>query len=219
MNRYLFLFITLIFTSCSEFAFKEVSSTKDLTLISKYPLITDKEPLLLNIVSMMNSELIIQDSFIKHFEASWIYNLRSNNNFFKNIEVEVKEYQPIAIWMDESFLTQSGFIISPKHTSIDFDLVRLRGEEDKRFTLLEYSRKLQPTLTKIHKSIHSMVLNSGYLKVTTKDETTIFFDYKEFRGQLKRLEDLIKFELSSGNILNINRMDFRYKDGVAVQYS
>jgi len=110
-------------------------------------------------------------------------------------------------------------IISPTNYSINIDLISIHGAEEERFKLIECIRELQFQLIKVNKYIYSMTLENGDLKVLTRDSTLLFLDYKEFRGQLERLEDLIMFELSSGRLDNIKRLDFRYKNGVSVLFS
>ena len=217
------IFLTVLlfssFSGCMEFIENKDITSKHFVLVSKYPLISEREFLLKRITHLFNSEIVTQESFRNIFSKSWVNNIRSRNNWFKDTRIEIKEYQPLANWNHNSFLTQSGLIISPTNYSINIDLISIHGAEEERFKLIECIRELQFQLIKVNKYIYSMTLENGDLKVLTRDSTLLFLDYKEFRGQLERLEDLIMFELSSGRLDNIKRLDFRYKNGVSVLFS
>jgi cell division septal protein FtsQ len=220
MNKYFIIFLFLfIITSCSSFSSSGQFKLEDFKMTSKYPLISDEQFLDKKILSFINLKDSTQENFTNLFSTSWVNNLSSRNRWMQNLEVKIKEYQPTAYWNKDSYLTQSGIIISPDRTSLELDLVQLFGEESKRFKLIDFSRRLQLVLMKINKSVETLSLENGYLKALTSDSTLIFFDFYEFRGQLRRLEQLIQFELSSGNKKNLKRLDFRYKNGVAVLFS
>ena len=217
MSKFIVLiFYTALFFGCTDSLALKQKSGQDFILITKHPLISEKELLLESIIDLLDAGIVNQSSLSHIFSSSWVNNLRSNDPWFKNIKVEIEEYQPLAYWHGNSFLTQSGLIITPTNPSIDLDLITLEGEESYKYNLIDFSRKLQSLLIRINNNLHSLSLKNGYLKAITTEGLVIFFDFKEFRGQLERLEDLIMFELSSGNLENVRRLDFRYKNGVAV---
>ena len=67
--------------------------------------------------------------------------------------------------------------------------------------------------------IAEVEINSeGYIKATSITGVSFIFSEKDFRDQLERLESFISFELISGRLDDIKKMDFRYKNGVSVLF-
>ena len=74
-------------------------------------------------------------------------------------------------------------------------------------------------MNRLNKSIRSIELEEDdSLRITTDDQLVIVMNLRNFRDQLKRLEDFISFELISGKIELIKKMDLRYKKGLSISY-
>ena len=82
--------------------------------------------------------------------------MRSNHRPTQyKILVRIKEHQPLARWKDQGFLTHSGHLIYPKKSELDFNLITLRGPEESKFILLDYSRELEKQLNDDESSANS----------------------------------------------------------------
>ena len=86
--------------------------------------------------------------------------------------------------------------------------------------LLDYSREIQSQLNRFDAKISKLKIDSeGYVTATTASNSNFIFSQEDFRDQLERLESFISFELISGRLDDIKKMDFRYKNGVSVLFS
>ena len=84
--------------------------------------------------------------------------------------------------------------------------------------LFNDSRLLQHQLNRFNEYLVNVKTQQGYAEASTQSGLKIVFDQKDFREQLKRLEDFISFELLSGSLHNIRTIDMRYKNGVAIAF-
>ena len=167
-----------------------------------------------SIIDLLDAGIVNQSSLSHIFSSSWVNNLRSDDPWFKNIKVEIEEYQPLAYWHGDSFLTQSGLIITPSNPSIDLDLIILEGEESYKYNLIDFSRKLQSLLIRINNNLHSLSLKNGYLKAITAEGLVIFFDFKEF---LILCMSLLFVDIASEPPLKITLLpDFKHRPAASI---
>ena len=152
-------------------------------------------------------------------ENSWVKQLRIKSTNLENLKIDIKEYQPIAILNEDSFLTQDGHQINPKEVNLSLELVSLSCPEKKEKQLLEVNHHIQSQMNRLNKTVSSIELKEDdSLRITTNDQLVIVMNLRNFRDQLERLEDFISFELISGKINLIKQMDLRYKKGISISY-
>ena len=185
--------------------------------------------------SMMSSQDQIREAFIKLvldepskkeyllnklYQKSWVYSFQSKRKWPNKYELKIKEHQPIARWKDRKFITQSGVLINPENEVKKIDLITLIGPEEKKYELLDLSRRVQAQLNRFGATIESVILSSaGYLLITTSNGIEMTFSKKNFREQLERLEGFISIELFSGKLNQIKTMDFRYRNGISILFN
>ncbi|SVB17533.1 uncharacterized protein METZ01_LOCUS170387 [marine metagenome] len=207
--------IFLLFYGCS-------SSIEDIkfTLFFDHTAISNQEILMTKIPKLINEE---KESFINlspSYKKSWVYAFSAIKKWPNEVEVRVKEHQPLARWKDKGFLTHSGHIIFPEEPFIEMDLINLEGREDQSFVLLDNSRRIQSQLYRLGEILEEVELKqSGYFEAVTLSGMRLIFDQENFRDQLERLESFISFELVSGRNNYIQTVDFRYMNGISVLFS
>ena len=151
------------------------------------------------------------------FSSSWISTIKATQNFDNKIVVEFHEHQPVASLNQGRFLTQDGRIITPEDESKELKLLSIYGSDSEVGELLSYARLLQNILNlKGDHLISFKHIGSSFLEAHDNNDTRYSFTKGDFRVQLERLEQLILFELNSGNIDHNRYIDLRYKNAIAV---
>ncbi len=218
MKNLVLLTVFFCLVSCTEVNGIKTNSELDISITSKHKIISNQD--------------FINETFLRFFEgnskeigeltsdlyrSSWIYAFKFKRKWPNKYYIQVKEHQPLAIWKDKKFLTQSGISINPNENGPNINLIILDAPEADKFALLNISRQVQSQLNRFNSTVHEVRLTyAGYITLVTKEGAVLTFSKKNFREQLERLEDFISFELFSGKLNNIRTMDFRYKNGISV---
>jgi cell division septal protein FtsQ len=150
------------------------------------------------------------------FSNSWVSVIKATNTF-EEIHVEVKEHQPIASLDRGRFITQEGKIITPVGGNKFLKLVSIIGRDNEYLTLLDSTFLLQNILNLKGNSLITIEhRGSGFIEAVDNQSVMYRFNKEDFRVQLERLEELILFELNSGNNDDIRYIDLRYKNAIAI---
>ena len=212
-----FVFSTLFILGCEESAQIKINDQK-ITFSKNSPNLTEKTSISNSLINLDDKNLLKED-LQKLYENSWVKQLRIKSTNLENIKIDIKEYQPIAILNEDSFLTQDGHQINPKEVNLSLELVSLSCPEKKEKQLLEVNHLIQSQMNRLNKTVSSIELKEDdSLRITTNDQLVIVMNLRNFRDQLERLEDFISFELISGKINLIKQMDLRYKKGISISY-
>ena len=215
-----FLFFTLLavlFLGCSNSHNFATFKLDDVDLSSDHKIISSQKIVVSGIQGFLKNELDKKELSSVLYRDTWIYAIQSTFRWPSNLDIKIKEHQPLASWKNIGYLTQSGLIISPLENDLQLALVNLNGPENKKFELLEFTRKIQSQLNRYGENLAEVKINSeGTIKATSVRSVSLVFNEKNFRDQLERLEDFISFELISGRLNHIKNMDLRYKNGISV---
>ena len=219
MNQIVLLALILfVSVGCSNSIYN-VPKTEEISISSDHKIISSQSIISTGIQKLLEKELDHQQLTSILNRETWVFALQSTLRWPNKLDIKVKEHQPLANWKHKGYLTHSGLIITPQETNLDLVLITLEGPEDKKFSLLKISRKIQSQLNRYGSVLSQLNLSSeGYLTATTTQGRSLIFNEKSFRDQLERLEDFISFELFSGKLNNIKKMDFRYNNGVSVLF-
>ena len=219
MNQIVLLALILfVSVGCSNSIYN-VPKTEEISISSDHKIISSQSIISTGIQKLLEKELDHQQLTSILNRETWVFALQSTLRWPNKLDIKVKEHQPLANWQHKGYLTHSGLIITPQETNLDLVLITLDGPEDKKFSLLKISREIQSQLNRYGSVLSQLNVSSeGYLTATTTLGTSLVFNEKGFRDQLERLEDLISFELFSGKLNNIKKMDFRYNNGVSVLF-
>ena len=151
------------------------------------------------------------------FSNSWVSVIKATKTFDKELQIEVKEHQPIASLDRGRFITQEGKIITPAGGNKSLKLVSIIGKDNEYFTLLDSTFLLQDILNLKGNSLISIEhRGSGFIEAVDNESVMYRFNKEDFRVQLERLEELILFELNSGINDDIRYIDLRYKNAIAL---
>jgi len=212
------LLLSFLFLGCTNDNYISSIDKERISLIFNHKAISNKEILLKDITNILLNDNfhLKQESSI--YKNSWVYELESRIQWPDKIEVRVQEHKPLAEIKDKGFLTQSGHIIFPDKSDINLDLLILDANEKEILKTFHNSRELQKQLNRFNEYLVKVKTLQGYTEAITKSGLRIVFDQEDFREQLKRLEDLISFELLSGKLHDIRTIDMRYKNGVSISF-
>tara|TARA_Y100001970_G_scaffold290274_1_gene423375 strand:- start:30085 stop:30744 length:660 start_codon:yes stop_codon:yes gene_type:complete len=215
MKKNFLLVFFILLLSCSSNYQSSIDST--IKIETKRDLLTDENFILSsldNLLFDMNKDRHQQSVL----DQTWINKLTATRKMSNEVHIGIVEYQPLAITPDGSYLTQSGHLISPKAFSKSINVMMIDAPERRILETFYISRQIQQNLNLYGGVLRKIsLINDSFYLVSDLDGREIVFSKKNFRVQLKRLEDLILFELNSGNINDIKKLDFRYKNAVAVK--
>ena len=151
------------------------------------------------------------------FSKSWVSVIKTTHLFYKELNVEITEHQPMANLGQGKFMTQEGKVIFPGERTKELKLISIIGPDLESSILLEHALLLQNILNiKRHTVISIEDKGSDFLQALDDQGTKYNFSKGDFRVQLERLEQFTLFELNSGNIDHIRYIDLRYKNAIAV---
>lgn len=215
-----FLLLLLVpFFGCTSSLDVSGLQANDIDISTDHRMMSGKNTVIVVVQSLLNNDLQKKELTPLLYQDTWVYGIQSTLRWPNKLEVKLKEHQPLANWKNQGYLTHSGLIINPTENNLDLVLVTLTGPENKKFQLLELSRKIQSQLNRYGEYLFEVDINSlGHIKATTTKGVTLIFNEKNFRDQLERLEDFISFELISGKLNDIKNMDLRYKNGISVLF-
>ena len=221
MSRVLpILIITVLAFGCTNALSIKGFNEQNTYIYSDFKIISNSNILSSEISKVFEKEINKEEIFLNFYENTWVHSIQYDIRWPNRLNIKIKEHQPLAIWKNEGYLTHSGLIITPSQTDLKMILVVLEGPENKSFELLDYSREIQSQLNRFDAKISKLKIDSeGYVTATTASNSNFIFSQEDFRDQLERLESFISFELISGRLDDIKKMDFRYKNGVSVLFS
>ena len=219
MKTQLFLLLfSLLLLGCTKDNYLPSIDKEKIALVFSHKAISNEEILLKDITNTLFNSRFNVNHEPSIYKNTWVYELESRIQWPDKIEVTIQEHKPLAKIKDKGFLTQSGHIISPEKTGINLDLIILEANQQDLLKLFNDSRLLQHQLNRFNEYLVKVKTQQGYTEASTQSGLKIVFDQKDFREQLKRLEDLISFELLSGSLHDIKTIDMRYKNGVAIAF-
>ncbi len=210
--RYLLIIFFALFASCSSQ--KEVNIDSIDVKISKET-ISNFDQVKYQITNHLQNKNKYSESEI--FSNSWVSVIKATKTFDRELQIEVKEHQPIAILDRGRFITQEGKIITPAGGNKSLKLLSIIGRDDEYLALLDSTFLLQNILNLNGSSLISIEhRGSGFIEALDNKSVMYRFTKKDFRVQLERLEELILFELNSGITDDIRYIDLRYKNAIAI---
>ena len=214
-----FIFLIFLgFLGCSQLKETSLFENPEINLLFDHKAISNKDFISSNISEFLSTNND-KSSEVTFYHETWVYALDKRNTTSNTISVRIREHQPLARWKDKGFLTHSGHLIYPKQSELDFNLITLRGPEESKFILLDYSRELEKQLNRFNQDLVEFRLHrGGHIDAITSTGMNLLFYKENFRDQLERLENLITFELVSGKLNNIKSIDLRYKNGISVLF-
>ena len=217
-NKLLFIFFTILLLGCTKDNYLNPKDKENISLIFNHKAISNQEVLADNISDILSLNQLKVNNEPAIYEDTWVYELESRILWPDKIEVRIQEHKPLAKIKGKGFLTQSGHTIYPKKTDINLDLIILEANQKDLLSLFNSSRNLQHQLNRFDEYLVKVKNQQGYTEAFTQSGLKIVFDQKDFREQLKRLEDLISFELLSGKLHDIRTIDMRYKNGISISF-
>jgi cell division septal protein FtsQ len=220
INIFLLFVISNLFLSCAKISDGEENSIQQINIFSDHKFISDQNIISSNLSRLLNSNVTDIESHIIFFQDTWVYSIQSKKKWPNSFDIKVQEHQPLARLRGKSFLTHSGHIIFPDDSNTKLDVIYLEAPDDELLNIFYASREIQSQLNRVNSKIISFELrNKDLLRAVMSTGGVLTFSKKDFRVQLKRLEDFISFELGSGKLEKIRNIDFRYNNAIAVEFS
>lgn len=150
-------------------------------------------------------------------KLAWIKKVQLKRVWPDTIIVTVEEQQPLARWGNEGVLSVSGEIFNPEPESIPTDLPVFDGPVDMAKAMVSNYREFQSELDKENLKIVALKVNPRHAWELRLEGGTVL---KLGQGKyLERLGLVVKAwpKLTKERTVNLNSIDARYTNGVAVQ--
>jgi len=208
--RYLLMIFFALLVSCSS---QKEANTDSINIKISKEIISNFDQIKHQIISHLQNK----NNKSEIFSNSWVSVIKATKTFDEELDIEVKEHQPIAFLDRGRFITQEGKIITPAGGNKSLKLLSIIGRENEYLALLDSTFLLQDILNLKGNSLTSIEhRGSGFIEAVDNESVMYRFNKEDFRVQLERLEELILFELNSGINDDIRYIDLRYKNAIAL---
>ena len=151
-------------------------------------------------------------------QMSWVSRVFVRRAWPSEVEVIIKEKNPVASWNDEVLLSDSGELFSPEQETYPANLPRLVGPEGKQIIMLDSFLQINRLLSPLHVRISYLELSAyDSWKLTLDNGIILQVGYKDI---LTRIEHFVKVypNIVGTRASEIEYIDLRYSNGLAVRW-
>lgn len=146
----------------------------------------------------------------------WVKSVNIKREWPATLVVEIKEETAIANWGNKQLLNQEGEIFKPKNVLSQINLPYLSGPEGSEQRVMEQYQQFNLLLYPQGLRISSLKLNSRLAwSVELENGIHIKVGNKMVMERMKRFVESIG-EVFKENFVDINTIDLRYNNGIAV---
>lgn len=151
-------------------------------------------------------------------ELPWVDEVAVRRVWPDRLTVTVKEQQAVARWGEKSLLNTRGELFTPEGNSMPAGLPVLNGPRGNSLFVLKRYVEMRESLQEIGRDIRMLVLDERRAWRLELDN-----GLRLALGRNDRLERLQRFKqvyssLFAGKVNNIDRIDLRYANGLAVDW-
>ena len=180
---------------------------------------TDEQKLTEALRPLLKDGLLIVDlkTIRDHLEAiPSVFSATVRRRWFEGLDIHLVEQTPIARWGEHQLINHMGHVFQlPEGYTIDNDLPKLEGSVGSSSEVIAIYLRTKEILSETGDKIVALSAGSlGQLKITLVDGVEIYLSKKDF------LNSLLRFAILRNHLhqkkLDIQRVDLRYKNGMAV---
>ena len=172
-----------------------------------YPLV-EKGFFTINVESIRNCLL----------QMPWVSDLYVRRVWPDQVIVTLTEKKPIALWNENTLLSESGELFTPKQETYPADLPKFTGPTGQQFFMLRYFSDINRLLLPLHAKISYLELTPFLTwKLTLDNGITMQVGHEDI---LTRLNQFVKVypKIVGTRANDVDYIDLRYPNGVAVRW-
>lgn len=149
----------------------------------------------------------------------WIYEANVRRRWPNALEIHVVEQLPIARWGGDGFLNHEGEVFRPSDSLAWQTLPLLAGPEGAAKSLMATYRRIGEILAPLHLKVEQLLVDErGEVEAVLAGGARLVLGNDDFLERMRRFVRIYRAELAplAGQI---ERVDLRYADGVAVAFA
>ncbi len=149
----------------------------------------------------------------------WIYEANVRRRWPNALEIHVVEQLPIARWGGDGFLNHEGEVFRPSDSQAWQALPLLAGPEGTAKSLMATYRRVGDILAPLHLKVEQLLVDErGEVVAVLAGGTRLVLGSDQFLERMRRFVRIYRAELASV-AGQMERVDLRYADGVAVAFA
>jgi cell division protein FtsQ len=162
----------------------------------------------------------------KLIEQPWVYDIAVTRNWPDEVGITVIEQTAIARWDDNGFLNHRGSLFFPENIddALFVDLPQLSGPEQSAIQVMNHYRELSGMLNEEGLSVYQVALGErgnwmvGVSDGVDENRIEMFLGASDVMLKMHRFVSVYQLALNK-NFEQVSRIDMRYNNGLAVQWS
>ena len=151
-------------------------------------------------------------------QLPWVADIFVRRTWPDQVEVTIIEKNALARWKDNTLLSETGVLFSPKQGTYPTDLPRLNGPSGQQVFMLDNFKEMNRILLPIHAKIAYLELTPYFTwKLMLDNGMTLQIGHKDI---LTRLDHFVKVypKIVGNRTTDVDYVDLRYPNGVAVRW-
>jgi cell division protein FtsQ len=148
----------------------------------------------------------------------WVSDIYVRRSWPDRVEVTVVEKKAVALWNDNTLLSDAGELFTPQPETYPGSLPRLYGPDGKQIVMLQTYQDMNRLLQPLHAKISHLELTPYFAwKITLDNGITMQIGHKDI---LTRLDHFVKVypKIVGDRVADVDYIDLRYPNGVAVRW-
>jgi cell division protein FtsQ len=152
-------------------------------------------------------------------ELPWIYQATVQRRWPNALEIHVVEQLPIARWGEDGFLNHEGEVFRSESVGEGPALPLLWGPEGTARSLMVRYQRIIEILAPLHLAVEQLAVDErGQVEVVLQGGMRVMVGSDDFLERMHRFVAIYRAELAS-RFAQVERVDLRYEQGVAVTYA
>lgn len=156
----------------------------------------------------------------QHLEKlPWIFQATVQRKWPAGLEIHVVEQLPIARWGDDGFLNHEGEFFRSDRSGDGPALPLLRGPEGSAKALMARYQRIVEILAPLRLTVSQLAIDErGQVKVVLQGGMQVMVGSDDFLERMHRFVAIYRAQLAA-RLAEVERVDLRYEQGVAVTYT
>ncbi len=220
MSGTAFVVATLVIVSLLSFAVVSI----DRSAIEQVAIVGDLSPEQLASLKSLLDEIDLSDAEPEKIRAQvtdleWVNRVNFRKGWPSVIDLEVHVEQVIAYWNDNGFINEEGGSLY-SDLIVGGDLPHLYGPVGTEQEVMEQYQQLSGMLNNYGHEIKALsVTERGSWAIETQEGVEVLLGKEDLKARMKRFLVVSERLRSQNNSPEIDRMDARYINGVAVEFA